>query len=48
MEQQQLFGLPDDDERVVYCMTITLKNGKKIRRPGGGPFRFVVRSKRDR
>ena len=48
MDQQELFGLPDEEEREVFCMTIRLKSGKVIRRANGRPFHFFVKSRRDR
>ena len=32
---------------VIYTMTITLKNGRVIRRANGKPFRIVVRNKKN-
>lgn len=46
MSQQDMFGAPDEEGRVIYTMTIRLKSGKVIRRPNGRPFRIVVRNKR--
>ena len=37
---------PDDADEFIYTMTITLRNGVKIRRPNGRPFRIKVSSKR--
>lgn len=32
-----------DAEEVIFRMTIRLKDGRKIRRPDGRPFRIVLR-----
>lgn len=37
---------PDDGDEYIFRMTITLRNGVKIRRPNGQPFRIKVRSER--
>jgi hypothetical protein len=42
--QQELFGRDHGGEMVIYRMTITLPNGKVIRRSNGQPFRIVIRS----
>lgn len=37
---------PDDSGEYIYRMTITLRNGVKIRRANGRPFRIKVRGER--
>jgi hypothetical protein len=37
----------DNDEQVIYRMTITVK-GRVIRRPNGQPFRIVLRNKKQK
>jgi hypothetical protein len=34
----------EQEETVIYRMTITLKNGKKIRRANGKPFKIVIKN----
>lgn len=43
MVQRELFDRPEEDEDVIYRMTIRLPNGRVIRRKNGRPFRIVIR-----
>lgn len=44
-QMEEFFAKDGKLYRVVYTMCITTRNGKKIRRPNGRPFRFVVEVK---